>query len=140
MKHHYIQFTVTVKNELSRLRALAAALERARLQVMGLSWASQGDSGTIRFVTEDPAAAVGALKELGWEAAQTPVLSTAAPASPGDLARMLKILDDGAVSLQEMYGTCGRNGVRTLVLSVDRIQRAEKLLDAFVQTEALTAR
>lgn len=140
MRNPLIQFTVPVKNEVGQLRRLALALEKARVVVLGLSWTAEGEAGFIRFVSDDPAATSKALEELGWNATQTPVLSASAPASPGELARMLKILDDGAVSLQEMYGTCSRSGVRTLVLSVDRLERAEKLLEAFSQTEELTAR
>lgn len=140
MELSLIQFTVPVKSEVSQLRKLAMALEREQVAVQGMSWQAEGEAGFIRFVTDKPLGTAKALESLGWTAVRTPVLAAPVLRGPGDLPRMLKLLEDGSVTLQEMYGASGPDGAGRLFLSVDRLERAEKLLHAFAETQLLSAR
>lgn len=140
MELSLIQFTVPVKNEVSQLRKLTMALEREHVAVSGLAWQAEGEAGFIRFVTDKPLGTSKALEALGWTAVRTPVLASPVLHGPGDLSRLLKLLEDGTVAVQEMYGASGPDGACRLFLSVDRLERAEKLLHAFAETQLLSAR
>ena len=137
MERTHTQFTVPVKNELGQLRKLALALAREQVVVLGLCWQAEREAGFIRFITDQAIGAAKALEGLGWTAVRTPVLSVPVPNKPGELARMLKLLDDGGILVDEMYGTSGSPEACRLVLCVDKPDRAEKLLAAFAETLVL---
>lgn len=140
MERAHIQFTVSVKNEIGQLRRLAMALAQEGLVVPALSWQAEGEVGFIRFITDRTLGVTKALERLGWTAVQTPVLSVPVNNRPGELARMLNLLEDAEVAVSEMYGSSERAEACRLVLAVDKPKLAEKLLTAFAENLVLTGR
>ena len=140
MERAHIQFTVSVKNEVGQLRKLAMALAQEGLVVPALSWQAEGEAGFIRFITDRTFGVTKALERLGWTGVQTPVLSVPVSNRPGELARMLNLLEDAEVSIAEMYGSSERPDVCRLILSVDKPKLAEKLLAVFSENLVLPAR
>ena len=137
MERAYIQYTVPLKAEFGQLQRLAVALAREQVTVQALSWQAEGEAGFIRFVTDRTLGVTKALESLGWTAVQTPVLSVSVPDRPGELARLFKLLDNSGVGVQEMYGATGQAEACRLILSVDRLERAEQLLAAYNDTFVL---
>lgn len=140
MERAHIQFTVSVKNEVGQLRKLAMALAQEGLVVPALSWQAEGEAGFIRFVTDRTLGVTKALERLGWTAVQTPVLTVPVNNRPGELARMLDLLEDAEVGICEMYGSSERGDVCRLVLSLDKPKLAEKLLAGFAENLVLPGR
>jgi hypothetical protein len=140
MERKHIQFTVPVKTEVGQLRKLMMALEQQQVSVLGVTWQAEGEAGFIRFVTDRTLGVTQALDRLGWTAVQTPVLTVPVPTRPGELARLLKYLEDGGIAVSEMYGTSERPDCCRLVLAVDRTEIAEKLLAAYADTLFLASR
>lgn len=140
MERTQVQYTVSVKNEVGQLRRLALALAQEKIAVLGLSWQAEGEAGLIRFVTERTLGVAQALERLGWSAVQSPVLTVPVPTRPGELARLLKVLDDAGLGVLEMYGTAEPRETCRLVLAVDRPEVAEKILAGFTDTLLLATR
>lgn len=140
MERTQVQYTVSVKNEVGQLRRLALALAQEKIAVLGLSWQAEGEAGLIRFVTERTLGVAQALERLGWSAVQSPVLTVPVPTRPGELARLLKVLDDAGLGVLEMYGTAAPGETCRLVLAVDRPEVAEKVLAGFTDTVLLATR
>lgn len=140
MERTHTQFTVSVKNEVGQLRKLAMALAQEGIVLPALCWQAEGEAGFVRFVTDRTFGVTKALERLGWTAVQTPVLSVPVGNRPGELARMLNVLEDAEVSVSEMYGSSERGDVCRLVLAVDKPKLAEKLLAGFAENLVLPGR
>lgn len=140
MERAHTQFTVSVKSEVGQLRKLAMALAREGVVAPALSWQAEGEAGFIRFITDRTFGVAKALERLGWPAVQTSVLSVPVSNRPGELARMLNLLEDAEVAISEMYGSSERGDVCRLVLAVDKPKLAEKLLTSFAENLVLQGR
>lgn len=131
------QFTVVMKNDEGELQRLAAALAGEEVCLYGLSWRTEGDLGVVRFIAADEEAVERAVSALGSRALRTPVLSVPMANRASDLGRMLRLLEQGGVRAQALYGSNDRLGSWRLVVCADRPERAEKLLGAFTETLSL---
>lgn len=131
------QYTVVLKNDDGDLQRLAAALAAEEASLYGLSWRTEGELGVMRFLAADEEAVERAVASMGSRAVRTPVLSVPMATRASDLGRMLKLLEQGGVRAQALYGSSDRLGSWRLVVCADRPERAEKLLGAFSETLSL---
>ncbi|MDE2290752.1 MAG: hypothetical protein KGL53_01610 [Elusimicrobia bacterium] len=140
MERTHTQFTVSLSSAPGQLRRLVAALALEQVSVTGLSWQAEGEAGILRFVTDKTLGVEKVLKRLGLGVVETPVVTVPVSNKPGELARMLQLLDDAGVEVREMYGSSDKPETCRLLVAVDKPERARTLLRVFAETLVLATR
>ena len=97
------QISVFIENTRGSLSRLAGALGAAGVDLMALSVADTADYGIVRCVTGDTQRAVEALKNEGYTVRTADVLAVCVPDVTGGLANVLRILEQGGVSVEYLY-------------------------------------
>lgn len=131
MERHVTQYTVPLKNEPGQLRRLTAALAREQVNVLGLCWQAQGEAGVLRFIADKDLPTQKALDDMGWRWISLPVLAIPLTNKPGELARLMRVLEDNGIAVQSVYGSAEAGAGCRLVLAVDKKDKAERLLASF---------
>ncbi|UCC69382.1 MAG: ACT domain-containing protein [Armatimonadota bacterium] len=122
------QLSVALENKPGQLARVAAAVARAKANILAISVADSADMGVVRLVTSSNAKARAALKRAGMTAAQTPVILAKLPNKPGALAAAAKKLAAAKVNIEYAYGSAARIGEpSTIVFGVSDVARAARV-------------
>lgn len=97
------QIAVFLENRQGRIFELTEALKKANVNMLVMSIADTSDYGILRAVTDDNAKAIKALNEAGFTASSTDLIGIEVPDKPGELAEVLKVLDDGGIDIEYLY-------------------------------------
>lgn len=125
------QVSVFVENQAGRLFAMLQALERARINMRALSVSETAEFGIVRMVLDNPDAGAEALRNAGYTVRQDWVLSCEIPDVPGGLLKTVAApLAKAGVNIAYFYAFMEPvPGKARMVLKVDDIEKAEKVLD-----------
>ena len=96
------QISVFVENKPGMLAALADVLNENGINMRALSLAETKDFGIIRLILDDPFNAVRVLKESGYVCSITKVLAIAISNQPGSLGKVMKILGENEINVEEI--------------------------------------
>lgn len=121
------QLSVSLQNRPGQLAKLAAALKRARVNILAISVVDNTDTGLVRLITDDSAKATRALTRAGMKPLRQAVLALNLPNEPGALANASAKLAARGVNVNYSYGSVAR-GARAgmVVLGVDDLAKALK--------------
>jgi hypothetical protein len=97
------QISVFLENKSGRLTEVTEVLACNAINITALTVAETSEYGILRLIVSDPAKATAVLKKEGFAVTATDVLCVAMPNEPGALARTLKLLSNGGVSIEYMY-------------------------------------
>jgi hypothetical protein len=123
------QLTVVLENRPGQLAKLAAALNKAQVNVLAISVVDSVDTGVIRMVVDSPAKARQALTRAKMTVTQQLVLLAELPNAPGALQGLATKLSAGGVNINYVYGSVTRQGEAGLiVLGVDKLGQALKVM------------
>ena len=86
------QISVFLESRIGRLSRILDAFETARVNVRGFSASDTGDYGIVRFIVDNPDAAIAVLEERGAACVRAEVLCMRLADEPGELARLVSIL------------------------------------------------
>ncbi len=118
------QVSVFVESRPGHLSRILEAFEAARVNVCGLSAADTGDCGIVRFVVDDPDAALSVLRERGAACSRSEVLCIRLEDRPGELARLMGVLARVGINISYCYSTISTY----VVVSVKDVAEAERLI------------
>jgi hypothetical protein len=126
------QLSVTLVNKPGRLAALLTALGKEKVNCRALVVMDGGDRGTLRFVPEDAAAAIGVLERMGLRFEATDILLVEVPNQAGGFRRLCERL--AAEHLNIDYAYCsfdctikGKAGILAVV-KLNDLAKAQRLL------------
>lgn len=121
------EISVTLANEPGTLAGVSELLAADGIGFVALTLRTDGASGTVRFVAQDPERAVNILESAGFSPETKDIIAAEVPRHPGGLNAVLNALKAAAVNLEYLY-TCvepspGRKGT-VLILGVDNTAAA----------------
>ena len=116
------QISVFLESKPGHLRRVLDSFEEAGVSVRGYSASDTGDYGIVRFIVDDPDAALAVLQGQGAAATKTEVLCVRLDDRPGELARVMGVMADCGINVSYSYSLI------STALSVKDLARAEELL------------
>lgn len=123
------QISVFVENKAGKLAELTEYLYQHNIDMRALSIAETQDFGIVRIIVDDPYKTSCILKESGYVVSITPVLAVEMSDEPGSLAKILKTLGDGDISLEYMYAFLTRKEATAyMILRVEDNEKAIEVL------------
>ena len=123
------QLSVFLENKPGTLALMSAALATRKINIVAFSISDAVDHGVIRMVVSSPVQAAHLLGEGGMMVVESDVLALDLPNKPGALARLAQRLSKARVNIEYAYGsTGGTKGKAQLILKVDNIRRARRIL------------
>ncbi|MBN1458815.1 MAG: ACT domain-containing protein [Armatimonadetes bacterium] len=123
-----LQLSVTMANKPGQLAKVGAALARAKVNIEAISVVDSAEVGVVRMLTSSAAKAKAALKKMGLEAVQQPVLVLKLANEPGALSEVAKKLAAAKINIEYVYGSAaGKGELSTIVLGVSDVAKAVKV-------------
>ncbi|MBM4461792.1 MAG: amino acid-binding protein [Chloroflexi bacterium] len=125
------QISVTLENVPGKLLEVSERLGLEGINIRAISVADTTDISTVRFVTDDPTKTVNVLQSQGYYVKETDVIAVEVPDHPGGLQAVLKPLKAANINVLHLYPYLGRgeSGQAIVILGVDRIEEALKVLE-----------
>lgn len=122
------QLAVFLENRKGRLKELAGVLAKEKIDILTLSIADTEDFGIVRFITTDNARARSILRDEGFTVTETELIGVEIGDVPGALAKVLKALADGDISIEYLYSYSRTGGNAIILFKVKEVGRALDVL------------
>lgn len=122
------QLAVFLENRKGRLKELAGVLAKEKIDILTLSIADTEDFGIVRFITTDNARARSILRDEGFTVTETELIGVEIGDVPGALAKVLKALADGDISIEYLYSYSRMGGNAIILFKVKEVGRALDVL------------
>jgi len=123
------QFTVCLENKPGQLARLCQALARAKVNIIAITVVDSTDTGDVRLVTKNAAAARKALAKAKLCALVRDVVSVTLPDKPGALAEAAANLAKKGINIEYVYGsTHAPCAEATCIFAVDDTAKADAIL------------
>jgi len=123
------QVSVFVENKPGAMSDITTSLSDAGIDLKAFTVADKSEFGVLRFLSDDPQKAIALLRQNGWVASITPVVSVKMADKPGSLANVLKMFADAGVQVEYLYAFVAQEEERAyVVLRVEDPAGAVKLL------------
>jgi len=123
------QLSVFIENAPGRLLQVAQALGEAGVNIRALQVADVGEFGVLRLLVSDVTQAMQILMDGNMPARVDEVIAAEIEDQPGGLARILKPLLEGGISINYTYGLVGApSGKAVMIFRFNDNERAMALL------------
>ena len=119
------QLAVFLENRKGRLKELAGVLAKEKIDILTLSIADTEDFGIVRFITTR---ARSILRDEGFTVTETELIGVEIGDVPGALAKVLKALADGDISIEYLYSYSRTGGNAIILFKVKEVGRALDVL------------
>jgi len=110
------QFTISVRNQPGTVLEIVRTLGNAKVNILSLLGTSQGTSGTVHLIVEDPRRAKKALDDAKVTYQETEAEQFELPNKPGALAQSLAKLAVKGVNLNSIHATAAKGGKKAVVV------------------------
>ena len=97
------QISVFIESEPGHLVRVLDSFVEAGVNVRGYSASDTGDYGIVRFIVDNPDAALAVLREQNAACAKSEVLVLRLEDTPGELARVMGIIADCHINVTYSY-------------------------------------
>jgi hypothetical protein len=125
------QLSVFLENRAGRLAEIAATLGEIGVNIRAMSLADTTDFGVLRLIVNDTAKARQGLKDLGFAVRLTEVLAVEIPDRPGELGRLLRVIEQAGLNVEYVYGFVEKNSDNAiLIFRFDDLDRAITAIQA----------
>ena len=126
------QLSVFIENRRGRLADIMAQIAEKNINIIALSVADTSDFGIVRFIADNPDAAISLLTQSGLTVSLATVISVSVPDVPGGLAGALKLLAGNDINVDYMYGYAVKDSSEAnMVMRVDDPKGADELLKSY---------
>lgn len=120
------QISVFVESKPGHMVRILGLFKEAGVNVRGYDASDTGDYGIVRFIVDDPDAALDVLRDHGAAVKPSEVLCVKLHDAPGELARVFEVISECGINVTYSYSL-----IKTYIaLSVDDIEQAERLLES----------
>jgi hypothetical protein len=124
------QLSIFAENKPGRLAAVTQTLAQEKINIRATTIATSDTFGVINLLVDDPPRAEKALTKAGMTVRLSQVLAVVIPDQPGGLDKLTQLLFAEGINVNNAYGfVLEGNRKAVFVVSVDRIETAEKLLE-----------
>jgi hypothetical protein len=123
------QIAVFLENKQGRMAKFSKVLCEAGVNIQTLSIADTEDFGIVRTITDNNDLAVKKLRENGFNTSITELVGFEVPDKPGEMAKVLKVLEDADINISYLYSfalQCGAGAV--ILIKVPNNEKALKVL------------
>lgn len=119
------QISVFIESEPGHLVRVLDSFVAAGINVRGYSASDTGDYGIVRFIVDDPDAALSVLRAQNAAATKSEVLCLKLADTPGELARVMGVIASCHINVVYSYSLISTY----IVLSVNDLAAAERSLE-----------
>lgn len=125
------QLTIFIENKAGRLAAIAEALGDIHVNIRAMSLADTPNFGILRLIVNDIEKAKQRLKDRGFTVRLTEVIAVKIPDKPGELGRLLRIMEKADLNVEYIYGLSeSSEDHAVLILRCDDLEQAIAALSA----------
>lgn len=124
------QMSVSAENKPGSMARVTHILAKEKINMRAVTIASNGSSGIINFLVDNPQGGLKALQKEGLNASLKEVIAVLIEDKPGGLDGVMQLLADNKINIENAYGfvlESWKNAV--FVVDVDQIHKTEKLLE-----------
>ncbi|MBE0558705.1 MAG: ACT domain-containing protein [Proteobacteria bacterium] len=124
------QLSIFAENKPGRLAAVTQILAKEKINIRATTIATSDTFGVINLIVDDPPHAEAVLKKAGMTVRLSRVLAVVIPDQAGGLDKLTQLLFAEGININNAYGFVLEGARKAVfVVSVDRIEAAEKLLE-----------
>ena len=124
------QISVSAENRPGSMARVTHILAKEKINMRAVTIASNGTSGVINFLVDNPKAGLKALTKEGLDASLKEVIAVLIEDRPGGLDRLMQLLADKGVNVENAYGFVLESWKQAVfVVDVDQINKTEKILE-----------
>ena len=123
------QLSVFIENKSGAVSDVATLLGKNNINIRSLQIVDSTDFGILRLIVDDSKKALDIVKEAGYTAKLTDVISVVVPDKPNGLNELLKILTENNVELDYLYVFIGKNNLGAeAIIKTPNLNDVETLL------------
>jgi hypothetical protein len=122
------QISLFAENKPGRLASVANQLKSAGVNIRAFTIAESGDFGIIRMVVDKSDYAHSVLRDAGFTVSETEVLGIEMDDIPGSMSKIAEVFGEANINLDYAYAFITRKQKALLIVRVNEIERAIKLL------------
>ena len=123
------QLSIFVENKAGAISHITNLLGTNNINIRSLQIADSADFGILRLIVDDGNKALEIVKNEGYTAKLTDVISVVVPDKPNGLNELLKILNDNNIEIDYLYVFLGKNNLGAqAILKSSNIEEVEALL------------
>ena len=122
------QLTVFIENRSGRLSEVLGVLKDNDVNILSLSLADTTEFGLLRLIVDNAALGKEKLSENGFSSLLSDVSIITVPHKVGSLQMLLKIIDEGGVNIEYMYGLSIESEEAYVVLKASNTDKIDKIL------------
>jgi hypothetical protein len=110
------QLSIFLENRKGRMKNALDVLEKGNINIRALSIADTSDFGILRLIVPHPEDAKKLLEKNNFIVRTGEVIAVRMPDSPGELGKILGILDDNNINLEYLYAFVEEKDEMAIVL------------------------
>ncbi|MFA5108551.1 MAG: ACT domain-containing protein [Candidatus Micrarchaeia archaeon] len=129
------QITVVVEDQVGKLADVSFILGKSKINIDSISMGKIGDKSVIHLTVKNEEKAVSLLKANKYECFASDVLIVKLLNSPGELAKMTKLLSDAKIDVENVTVVTQGPKYSLYSMKVDRMAKAEKVLQEYLDIE-----
>ena len=122
------QLTVFIENRAGRLSEVLGVLKDNNVNILSLSLADTTEFGLLRLIVDNAALGKEKLTESGFSSLLSNVSIIQIAHKSGSLQELLKIIDDGGVNIEYMYGLSVESKEAYVVLKASDCEKVDEIL------------
>lgn len=127
--HGVKHISIFAENKPGKIASITKVLAEGMINILGMTIASSGSFGVIKFLVDDCEKAYRMLKEKGFTVSVNDILAVEMADKPGGLSEIAQILSEHGINIEYAYGLPIEPLKRAfLIAEVNDIDRARSLL------------
>jgi len=124
------QISIFAENKSGKLAKVTGVLAKEKINIRATTIATADTFGIINLIVDDPKRAEKALSDAGMTVHLREVLAVLIPDIPGGLDKLMQILSEEGININNAYGFILESSKRAVfVVDVDQMPKTEKLLE-----------
>ena len=123
------QLTVFIENRSGRLSEVLGVLREHNVNILSLSLADTTEFGLLRLIVDKAALGKEKLSENGFSSLLSDVSIIRIPHKAGSLQERLKVIDEGGINIEYMYGLSIQSDEAYIVLKASDAEKLDGILE-----------
>ena len=124
------QLSIFLENKAGRLAHIINTLGEVNINIRAISLADTSDFGILRLVVDDTQHARQRLKDRGFTVSITEVIAVEVQDKPGELGRILAIVEEAGLNVEYVYGPISNKGDNAILIL--RFEEIDKAIETMV--------
>ena len=124
------QLTVFIENRSGRLSEVLGVLKENNVNILSLSLADTTEFGLLRLIVDNAQLGKEKLQESGFSSLLSDVSIIRIPHKSGSLQALLKVIDEGGVNIEYMYGLSIESNEAHVVLKASDTKKVDEILSS----------